>query len=126
MKVRLRHLGPSSRHGGAAWLAIVALLVDMLLPAGIGLAMPPVAPAAIGYCGSAPRPDHPPAVPDGRHCIYCLVAPIGPTPEPPPAPAPLRFIGVAVAPSSGHALTRPQRPYAAAQPRGPPGSADFA
>jgi hypothetical protein len=106
----------------SAWLAIVALLLNGLLPIGFSLA-PAADTPAIGFCGHPPAPDHKQRLPGAAHCIYCLVAPVGPVPIPVPTLAAPRLLGVVVLPASRPRLIdRPKR-FAAAQPRGPPGVA---
>jgi len=105
--------------GWSAWLAILALLLDALLPAGFALAASTDV-SAIGFCGSGPAPAHkqlPPATP---HCIYCLVAAVGPLPAQTPRLGAPRFVGVAVVPFVPCWLIDRPAPFVAARPRGPP------
>ncbi|MGH7061213.1 MAG: DUF2946 family protein [Stellaceae bacterium] len=111
----------SGRRGRSfsAWLAIVALLFNGLLPTGFSLAPAADAPQ-IGFCGRAPAPDHKQKLPAGAHCIYCLVAAVGPAPTPMPALASAQLVGIVVLPASRPRLIDRPPPFTAAQPRGPP------
>jgi hypothetical protein len=103
----------------SAWLAIVALLLDGLLPTGFSLA-PAADTPVIGFCGSAPAPAQERSLPGGAHCIYCLVAAIGPAPAPMPALEAQRSVTVVILPAWHRRLVKRTVPLAAAQPRGPP------
>lgn len=106
----------------AGWLAIVALLLDGLLPTGFSLA-PAADIPALGFCGSAPAPGHKQLPPAGAHCIYCLVAPVGPAPAPLLSLAAPQFAGIIALPLLRPRLVERPAPFAAAQPRGPPAAA---
>jgi hypothetical protein len=118
-----RSYGRGRRSGGGrnlvGWLAIVALLLDGLLPTGFSLA-PADDAAAIGFCGGAPAPARK-QPPGGAHCIYCFVAPVGPAPMPTLAAS--QFFGIVVLPALRRRLAGRAAPFAAAQPRGPPAAA---
>lgn len=102
-----------------AWLAILAVLLDTLLPAGFSAAAPSAAPP-IGFCGSAPAQK---SLPAGAHCIYCFVVPVGPAPPPIPTLRLPQAVGIAVvSPVRPRIGLRPAA-FAAAQPRGPPPAA---
>jgi hypothetical protein len=107
-----------------AWLAIVALLIDALIPtawAATTTGMPPVPVAAMcgGHADGAPAGKTSP-LPPLRHCPCCcaatiFVAPGGAT----PLIVPRRVTPVSfVAPGNGVATPRP--PRQSAQPRAPP------
>jgi hypothetical protein len=108
--------------GLAGWLAIVALLLDGLLPAGFSLA-PAADTPTIGFCGSAPAPAHKQLPPGGAHCIYCLVAPVGPAPAAMPPLAAPQLAGRIDLPRLRPRLAERPTPFAAAQARGPPAAA---
>jgi hypothetical protein len=120
-----RAYGGSSRHAAPAWLAIVALLINALMPAGFAAALAPQAPLAASgaFCGAAPGETGPTKeIPPARHhCVLCLAAAAGGL-LPPSAPALLpRQYGDTASdgfPARQIALTR--FAYASARPRGPP------
>lgn len=101
-----------------AWLAILALLLDTLLPASFSAAAPAAGPP-IGFCGSAPAPAQK-SLPAGAHCIYCFVVPVGPTPPATPALRLPQAVGIAFVSSVRPRIGLRPAPFAAAQPRGPP------
>jgi len=111
------------RRSGLTWLAILAVLVDALVPTAVSAAAKadPLAAGRI-YCGATPSQPNPvkqsPAVP--HHCVFCLAAAIGLLPGYAPAvPAPpLTEIAVAAFAIS-EAAPKPLA-NSAAQPRGPP------
>ncbi len=107
------------RRGFSAWLAIVALLLEALLPAGFAVAAPADTPV-IGFCGKGPAPGQNELPPAGAHCIYCLVAAVGPAPAAMPPLAAPQFVDVVALPPFRRRLVDRPAPFAAAQPRGPP------
>ncbi len=112
------------RRDGMAWLAVIALLVNVLLPAALLAAAPGASTTGVGFCGAAHgnfAPAGGPTVPAvGHHCILCLVAGVAPAPAPPASLAAPRFVGTADAPSLPIRPAPHCVPFAAAQPRGPP------
>jgi hypothetical protein len=110
---------------GTAWLAVLALLINALLPASLSVAAPEQHIAS-GWCGSAPGHSDP--VKDGglapcERCILCCTA--APTALEPPAPAGIRSPTLITFLSRGEvpAVAAPQRSsWRPAQPRGPPGA----
>jgi hypothetical protein len=123
-KVSEQRNGRRRRHAGLAWLAVLALLIEALLPTAIA-AVAALDPAAAGgslYCGATPAEPGPAkqSRTAPHHCILCLAATNGLAPgHPPAAPAP-RFAEIAVAAfASSEGLSEPLA-YMAAQPRGPP------
>jgi hypothetical protein len=104
------------RRAGLAWLAVVALLINALLPAALSAA--PAGGFAAGMCGHAP--DRAPLLPVGaaHDCALCCVA------AAPPRLPPAEFAGLDVAgaaeivvPAAAPPAFSPCR---APQPRGPP------
>jgi len=119
---------PKRRHSCAAWLAIVALLIDGLLPTAVSAAATPDAPAAPwALCGAAAGDQlpgqHAPSLPQ-RHCALCagLVLALLPCRQDGVAARLLADAAhlAAIAPVEAEAA-RPD--YAAAQPRAPPRAA---
>src|ERR1700686_4328129 len=112
--------GRRGRQAGLAWLAILVLLIDGLLPTAIAAAAALDAATAGGslYCGATPAKDDP--TKQGRaappHCILCLAATTGLAPgHPSAAPAP-RFAEITVGPFAFcEGLSGPLA-YAPAQP----------
>jgi len=104
------------RRRGLAWLGIVALLINALLPAALSAVPAAGAGLAAGMCGHPP--DRSPLLPGAavHQCpLCCLVA----APSPPPAAGLLRLRLVIAAVAAAAAAPSPS-PYRAAQPRGPP------
>jgi Protein of unknown function (DUF2946) len=113
------------RQNGPAWLAVIALLANVLVPSALFVTAPGTPTTNIGFCGAAHGKIAPiggPAVPAaGDHCIFCLVAGVAPGPAPELA-AP-RLIGTAeLLALPIHRASR-HVSFAAAQPRGPPAAA---
>lgn len=112
------------RLAGPAWLAVVALLINLLLPTALsGVAAQNAPDAGIGFCGGTPANSgsgHTPGAPLRYHCIYCLVAAVGPAPVSPTTPGPPRLLDPAAVVAPTAALPRRHIAFAAAQPRGPP------
>jgi len=113
-------------HACAAWLAIVALLIDGLLPTAVSAARSDdAAPRALcsAAAGVPPHGKSAPALP-ARHCALCAGVFVGLLPSRQgrlaarllASAAPLA-VGAAVAATPGRA------DYAAAQPRAPPRAA---
>ncbi len=124
MSDRQPRTGASRRRNASAWLAVVALLVNVLLPSALFVAAPDTPTTSIGFCGAAHgnfAPDGGPAVPAaGHHCIFCLVAGVAPGPAPAPNLAAPRLIGAAELPALPVHRASRHVSFAAAQPRGPP------
>ena len=110
------------RDASLAWLAVVALLINALLPVGLsGIPTGRGSGLIAGFCGHAP--DYPPPglpLPHEDHCPLCCTTPFG---APPidgvkmTGPSLIDDIALALAP------TAPGRrffPYESPQPRGPP------
>lgn len=110
-----------------AWLAIVALLIDGLLPAAVAAAAQRDNVAPFALCGAATGSSHPDRAPSPvpvHHCTLCAVCAglaVGLLSN--------RADGLTARISAGQALPAivrsasflPRRPaYAAAQPRAPP------
>ena len=124
MRERTRENSNRPPHAALAWLAILALLVDALLPTAVAAVAgrDPLRAARSIYCGATPNQPSPskrsPAVP--HHCVFCLVAATGLLPGHAPAvPAP-QFAEIAVIPFAVSEAAPKPLAYAAAQPRGPP------
>ena len=110
------------RRPALAWLAILALLIDALLPTALSAAADPSAAATGIYCGAIPGKRGPAkqdqAAP--HHCTFCLAAIAGLAPGHPAAvPAP-RLAEIAVASFAISEVAPEPLAYAAARPRGPP------
>lgn len=109
--------------GAAAWLALVALLVQALLPSTIAAAQQLGGGYSLAVCGAMSgtvkdRPDAPTC--PAAHCVLCLVAAVGAASVPQPA---------GLIPPQRRAEKAPPLPepeatrraaITAAQPRGPP------
>jgi hypothetical protein len=127
--ILIRRFFPPSRRGrrrnAATWIAIVALLINALLPAELAAAMPAPDAIAFGICHGSPAPGLPggqPADLPVHHCPLCLAVSIALPPRGTPALA-----APAVAEASGYPLpflAAAQMPvrHPAAQPRAPPAS----
>jgi hypothetical protein len=110
-------------HACAAWLAIVALLIDGLLPTAVAAARPDSA-APLALCSAAagaPPPGKPQPVLPVRHCALCAAFFTGLLPSRLGGLAAPRFAGAAH-PLVNRSLTAAARhaDYSAAQPRAPP------
>jgi hypothetical protein len=113
------------RNAVAAWLAIVALLIDGLLPTAVSAAIPDAA-APIAVCSAAagvPSPGRTAPTLPTRHCALCAGIAVALLPSRPSGLAARLLAG------AGHpaiVLTAAVRTrhfeYAAAQPRAPPAS----
>jgi hypothetical protein len=107
----------------AVWFAIVALLIDGLLPTAVAAAKPDAAASSV-LCSAAagiPQPAKDAPTLPARHCALCAAFFVGLVPSRPSGLAARRLAGVAhrgAAPSAAGKTGRPQ--YAAAQPRAPP------
>ena len=110
------------RDAALAWLAVVALLINALLPVGLsGIPTGRASGLIAGFCGHAP--DYPPSglpLPPEHHCPLCCATPSGTPPidaSKITGPSLIDHIAIALA------LTAPgQRPFphGSPQPRGPP------
>jgi hypothetical protein len=116
---------PQHRHAWAAWLSIVALLIDALLPSAVSAAtLAGAATAPLKLCGAAddghlPGKQAPPA--PLRHCPLCAAYAAGLPPGRPGVALALFTEGDAPLAVSAAAIAPPDhRAYAAAQPRAPP------
>jgi hypothetical protein len=115
------------RATAVAWLATVAMLVNVLLPTALLFgAQQDGAPAAVAICGAAPHDPGRhgnPTLPAGHHCVCCVVAAAAPAPATAAQLLPPSFAGIAgPALPSGGPLPRRLR-FAAALPRAPPAAA---
>jgi hypothetical protein len=105
------------------WLAVVALLVDALLPVSLEAARgsDPLAAGRL-FCGTLPGPSapakHNPAAP--HHCVLCLAAISGMPPRHAPALFVPHFAGIAPAEIAPAATAARPSFLASVQPRGPP------
>jgi hypothetical protein len=111
------------RNAVAAWLAIIALLIDALLPAAVSAATPDAA-APTAMCSAAagvPSPGRTAPTLPTRHCALCagVIAALLPSR---PGEFAARLLAGAVHPANIKAATAETRhaEYAAAQPRAPP------
>ena len=125
VRQRAQAYGSKNSHAGLAWLAIVALLINALVPTAISAAS--VAGTVIaghgalcgaGSGGTGPVKETPPAP---HHCICCLGGAIGgflPTRAPTLSQ---REYGAAIIKEFATDAAIPRRvAYGAPQPRGPP------
>jgi len=107
----------------AAWLAIVALLIDGLLPTAVSAAVGRGAAEHAVLCtgaGESVPGKHAPTLPT-RHCALCVVTAVGIFPTGPGAFATRLLAGAtlpAIAP--GFEVTAKHLAYASAQSRAPP------
>jgi hypothetical protein len=115
-------------HFPALWLAILAVLVDGLLPTAVAAATgADHAPPPLALCSSAPGAPLPgknlPALPI-RHCALCATFFVGLLPGRPGALTARRLAGTAH-PSIARAFAAADQraDYRAAQPRAPPQAA---
>ena len=122
MRGRARDSKNRRRHPGLAWLAILALLIDTLLPTAISAAAD-ASPSATGiYCGATPG-KHGPTKQSRtapHHCALCLAVTTGLPPGHRVAVLAPRFVEMAVAAFAVSDAVPEPLAYAAAQPRGPP------
>jgi hypothetical protein len=109
------------RHTCAAWLAIVALLIDGLLPSAVSAARPAAARALCSTAAGDHLPGKPaPGLPP-RHCALCAGVVAGLLPSRPGGLVARLLAGAAHPAMIAPAAADPGRPdYAAAQPRAPP------
>ena len=114
--------GKKRRRAGLAWLAIVSLLIDALLPTAITAAAAPPTPVETVYCGARPGQSGPtkrsPTAP--RHCVLCLTAVAGIAPAPSPGVLAPGFAEIAIVKAVVLAAEPKPPDHAATQPRGPP------
>lgn len=110
------------RRAGIAWLAVLALLINALVPASLAIAAGQGREAVSGWCGTAhgsPQPGNGAAAPFCDHCAVCAVA-FGL--EPPAATGTVAPTPIAI--SVGSLFTPIALPrlsaYRPSQPRGPP------
>ena len=111
------------RRCGVAWLAVLALLINALVPASLAVASAlHSAEAMSGWCGTSPdghQPTKGAAPVICNHCILCAaasgLAPPGATAAVAPAPTAILIAG-GVTPATLPRLSA----YRPAQPRGPP------
>jgi len=122
MSRRARPLSPTrSPPAVAAWLAILALLINAVWPAALASGGEAQAGAAVaGFCGGSAPGGKSPAMPARHHCPLCLAAASGFAPATPVRLVPPRIIGSAAPAALPAATAVPHLPFAAAQPRGPP------
>lgn len=124
MRQRAQAYRSNNPHAGLAWLAIVSLLLQALLPTGLAAAagFDRSVEATRFYCGAS-GVRHAPEKEKGttaRHCALCLAAMVGMAPAPKLALSSPRLAGMfAGSIAASDAVPKPLR-YAAAQPRGPP------
>jgi hypothetical protein len=125
LRQRTRAYGGSNRHAALAWLPIVALLINALMPAGFAAAPAPQAPLAASgaFCGATPGETGPAKqIPLTRHhCVLCLAAAAGgllPTPQ--PALLPRQYTETATEGFLAWQIAPTRFAYASARPRGPP------
>jgi hypothetical protein len=121
--VRGRQNGKRRRHAGLAWLAIVSLLLEALLPTAFAAAAAGLeADGSRSYCGASGGDSGPSkqsrAAP--RHCVFCLAAVPGLAPGYLPSVLAPGFAGIAVAGPVGGEMIRGSLARRWAQPRGPP------
>jgi hypothetical protein len=111
-------------HVRVAWLAVVALLIDGLLPSALAVAAGPNAAGPLALCSAAPNAPSPsrqaPVLP-ARHCALCAGWFIGLLPHRPdgliaPLPGETAALGVVASVAAGSE----RADYPAAQPRAPP------
>jgi hypothetical protein len=111
-------------HWSAAWLAIVALLIDGLLPTAVSAAASHDAAAPVALCGATAGDSlpgkHPSTLPT-RHCALCAAMSVGLIPGRDGALVAQVFAGTAH-PAVTPSVTAPTQraDYASAQPRAPP------
>ena len=123
MRKRSHDTSKRRRRAGLTWLAILALLVDALVPTAVS-AVAETDPLAAGrvYCGATPSQPNPvkqtPAV--QHHCVFCLAAATGLLPGYVPAVSAPPFAAIAVAAFAISEAAPEPAAYSAAQPRGPP------
>lgn len=110
------------RRAGIVWLAVLALLINTLIPASLAIAAGQGREATAGWCGTghnSPQPGNGSATPFCDHCAVCAVA-FGL--EPPAATGAVARLPFAM--SAGSFATPIASPrlsaYRPAQPRGPP------
>ena len=125
LRQRIRAYGGSSRHAALARLAIVALLINALMPAGFAAALAPQEPLAASgaFCGAAPGETGPAKQipPTRHHCVLCLAGAAGgllPTPQ--PALLPRQYAETATEGFLAWQIAPTRFAYASARPRGPP------
>ena len=111
-------------HAYAVWIAIVALLIDGLLPTAVAAAARPNTAAPLALCSAAAGGSlpgrHAPTLPT-RHCALCVAAFVGLLPSRDGGPAPRRLAGAVDALIAATATTETRRvDYAVPQPRAPP------
>jgi len=109
-------------HSLAAWLAIVALLIDGLLPTAVSAAVGGGAAEHAVLCtatGESLPGEHAPTLPT-RHCALCVVTAVGVFPSGPGAFT--RLLAGAALPAivPAFAVTAKHLAYASAQSRAPP------
>src|SRR5690348_3829447 len=115
------------RRRGVAWLAILALLINALMPASLAAASAGQGSEAVtGWCGSGPaghQPENGSTPPVCNHCILCSVASgFAPTMAGVRASALLATAILGdIAPAAPPFLSA----HNAAQPRGPPAAAQI-
>ena len=115
------------RRRSVAWLAILALLINALMPASLAAASAGQGSKVVaGWCGSGPgghQPENGSAPPVCNHCILCSVA----SGFAPTATGVRASVLLATAFLGGFtpATTTFLSAYTAAQPRGPPAAAQI-
>jgi len=110
------------RRAGIVWLAVLALLLNALVPASLAIAAGQGREAMAGWCGTthnSPQPGNGSATPFCDHCAVCAVA-LGLD----PSAATGAVARLPIAMSVGGRLSPTALPrlsaYRPAQPRGPP------
>ncbi|HEX3535899.1 MAG TPA: DUF2946 family protein [Stellaceae bacterium] len=111
------------RRRGIAWLAVLALLINALVPTSLAAAAAGQGPATVsGWCGTGPGghpPDRGSAPPICNHCILCTAASAFAPPVATGIRAPARLATAAPGGITPDSAAFPHA-YVAAQPRGPP------
>jgi hypothetical protein len=119
----MRRTRPRTR---IAWLAILALLINVLVPASLAAGSGGQGPETVsGWCGSGAAghpPAKEPALATCQHCVLCTAA-SGLTPPLEPGiglPVP---VAMTIRAGSAIAAASSRSAYSPAQPRGPPAAA---
>jgi hypothetical protein len=108
-----------------AWLAVVAVLINALVPTAISAASASGASIAANsaFCGAVSGGTGPAkqSTPAAHRCICCLAGAVGGfLPAPPSAPLPREHAAAFIEKFSTDAATATHFAYGAARPRGPP------
>jgi hypothetical protein len=114
------------RRRGIAWLALLALLINALVPASLAAGSVRPGPDTVsGWCGSGAAghlPAKEPATAICHHCILCTAA-SGLTPPLEPGIGLPVLIAMTVRAGIASTDAAPRSAYSPAQPRGPPAAA---